>query len=336
MADAAQALYEQFIHGGEARVAAAIARNESETQHLDFKESRDGQGRPTSLLTDSGRENLGKAISAFGNTGGGVLVWGVRSKDRRANGDSPIPDVATFVQELNSATAGLVDPPVVGVDHQPIFKRDEGGAETQAGYAVTYVPESAQKPHQCVAHDGVTNYYMRSGASVKPMPHAFVRALFAERARPRLDLLSQLVELVTVRNADTSYLGVNVRLALVNAGEVVARNVALAITTTPAAGLYAVAPMINPLGADVAHVGDGATEAARLFALAQDQVLYPSLALHVLTVHAQMEPMQRAGGLTIRARLHCDGDSQARNLSFPLERFADMKPRFATISMPWF
>lgn len=180
----AQDIFEQLMAGGAESVKDAIKRNQWEGLYIDFKESKDG-GVPSERLTRHGREILGKSISAFANTSGGVLVWGIEAKNNKDVSDSPIPNVARFVQDLNSATASATDPHVEGVVSEPIFLEDQ-----TTGYAVTYIPESKYKPHQCVTSDGVTNYWMRSGESVKPLPHPMVRALFAERESPKLSVMT--------------------------------------------------------------------------------------------------------------------------------------------------
>jgi hypothetical protein len=227
MASGARELYEEFVAGSVKRIRQAALRNEPETHILDFKENRDKSGEPSGLLSDHGREILGKAISAFANTNGGLLVWGVESKNRRANVESPIPQIDHFVRDLQSATSASVYPIVIGVEHKAVHSED--GA---SGFALTYVPESLTKPHQCVANQSSMNYWMRSGDSIKPMPHAFVRALFSERAKPllKLSMRCESCNGVGGPNSDTitrTFIGV---IQLENAGELLAREIAIAVS----------------------------------------------------------------------------------------------------------
>lgn len=67
---------------------------------LDFKRSRDN-GSGNHLYPDD-KKNLAKAISGFGNSEGGVLIWGLGSSRRVQNGDVaeikfPIQNVKRFL-----------------------------------------------------------------------------------------------------------------------------------------------------------------------------------------------------------------------------------------------
>ena len=68
-------IFERIIKGGENEIDEFIITRESEELFLDFKRSADdGDGQ---RLHQKDRENLAKAISGFGNSEGGVIVWGV-------------------------------------------------------------------------------------------------------------------------------------------------------------------------------------------------------------------------------------------------------------------
>ena len=50
--------------------------------HVDFKEK---QNRSHAKLDESDKENLGKAVSGFANSGGGVLIWGFEDETLKPN-----------------------------------------------------------------------------------------------------------------------------------------------------------------------------------------------------------------------------------------------------------
>jgi hypothetical protein len=108
-------IFQQFVRDGIARFQRCVDSNESEGQYLDFKESKDKQGKVTGQLTDDGRSILGKLISAYAYTEGGVIVWGIESKNNSANSLSPIASPSFFVQDLESASAASAAPGAVGV-----------------------------------------------------------------------------------------------------------------------------------------------------------------------------------------------------------------------------
>ena len=76
--------------------------------HFDYKCKHDSR---TPQLEDSDKRNLAKALSGFANSGGGVLLWGV--KEGRPPKLNPITDIQTFLRnllELGGLATGV--PPV--------------------------------------------------------------------------------------------------------------------------------------------------------------------------------------------------------------------------------
>ena len=96
------------IEGRTAQVG-LVRERESESYFLDFKRSSDnGVG---GRLSGTDRNNLAKAISGFGNSEGGVIVWGVECSDSLGQGDVaqakvPIQDAAAFRARLEGAVSG--------------------------------------------------------------------------------------------------------------------------------------------------------------------------------------------------------------------------------------
>ena len=90
-------LFDRIITAGEAGIDAFISDRQSEELYLDFKRSAD-QGAANKLAQHD-RQNLAKAISGFGNSEGGVIVWGVDCRNLGASGD-----VATAKFPINNPT----------------------------------------------------------------------------------------------------------------------------------------------------------------------------------------------------------------------------------------
>src|SRR5262245_36535479 len=111
-----------------------IREREAEGPWLEFKNCGDD---------GNNEDNLSATISAFANTDGGVLVWGIDARSTRqdpadvARAKRPFDDPAGFVGKLQSITSRVVSPVVAGVDH---FVVSSAGAAR--GFAVTYVPQS--------------------------------------------------------------------------------------------------------------------------------------------------------------------------------------------------
>jgi hypothetical protein len=119
----AQDLFDRLVSGGEAQVMEFIDQSVTEELFLDYKRSADNGGGPT--LNNRDRMNLGRAISGFGNSEGGVIIWGVDCRTDQVRGDVPsgpvrIHDPVRFKSWLEQATSGLTVPPHDGVRHQAI------------------------------------------------------------------------------------------------------------------------------------------------------------------------------------------------------------------------
>lgn len=71
----AEDIFEKLKKEGESAIDEFIAARQSEELYLDFKRSaNDGRKK---ILHDRDLNNLAKAISGFGNSEGGVIVWGL-------------------------------------------------------------------------------------------------------------------------------------------------------------------------------------------------------------------------------------------------------------------
>lgn len=191
MANVARDLFEQYRSRGIARIEDSLAQLEEEGPHLDFKENRSksGQVDQRGVLDEHGRKVFAKAMSAFSNAGGGVIVWGLEAKNEVASTKQPIPNAAAFRLQLEEHTPKLVEPPLDGVEHIAIEDPDQPGA----GYVVSYIPDGKIKPHMSTAK-GQQTYFLRSGASSMPMPDSAVRAFVTSGARPSLAVRGILQE----------------------------------------------------------------------------------------------------------------------------------------------
>lgn len=168
----AEILFRRFLDGGEKEIDKAIADRESEQLFLDFKRSTDG-GR-SGRLDDKDRANLAKAISGFGNSEGGVVVWGVDCRDVDGSGDvarmkMPITNPERFKSWLEDAVSKVTLPVHPKVEHG-ILNSGDG-----TGFVITHVPKSAFAPHQ-VQQDGI--YYTRSGSSFTRVTHGILQGMF--------------------------------------------------------------------------------------------------------------------------------------------------------------
>jgi len=177
----AEDLFDRLRREGETAIEELIAERETEELFLDFKRSSD-DGRGT-RLSNTDRNNLAKAISGFGNSEGGVVVWGVDCS-RDINGADvakarvPIANIKRYRSWLEGAVSGCTVPPHTGVENDII--PTSGGED---GYVLTYVPHSNAAPHQVV---GRLQYFIRAGSSFVPTPHMVLAGMFGRRPQPQV------------------------------------------------------------------------------------------------------------------------------------------------------
>ncbi|MGB6603010.1 MAG: ATP-binding protein [Steroidobacteraceae bacterium] len=162
-------------------VAGFVAQQE-ENLHLEFKLLNDPQ-----LGNRDDRKNLARALSGFANSAGGVLVWGVEARKNERDVDCAIaaPGVrqpTVLLTRLNQLTGEALDPVLPGIEHRIIGDRD-----ADPGFVATFVPESPSGPH--MAKLGEDRYYKRSGDSFYGMEHFDIADMFAQRRKPRLELV---------------------------------------------------------------------------------------------------------------------------------------------------
>src|SRR3990170_8028339 len=110
----AEDLFRRISDGSETALDQLILDRQSEELFLEFKRSADNGAGPR--LHDTDRANLAKAISGFGNSEGGVIVWGIECSARSDRGDVasakvPLQNPQRFVSWLEGAVSGCTVPP---------------------------------------------------------------------------------------------------------------------------------------------------------------------------------------------------------------------------------
>lgn len=217
----AEELYSRIVEVGEAEIDELIASRASEELFLDFKRSSDdGQG---ARLSQIDRNNLAKAISGFGNSSGGVLVWGVDCSPDRDGADvarakRTITNVRRFVANLQGVVSGCTIPPHAGVQHSGIIVPG-----SDDGFVATYIPESENAPHQVV---GKQQYYIRAGSDFVPAPHQVLAGMFGRRPQPHV---YQMFTYSPPHN-DNDTLVLEVGIMATNGGPGIARDIFITAT----------------------------------------------------------------------------------------------------------
>ena len=178
----AEQLFDEFVRDGETAIDRFIEQEISEELYVDYK---------TSASVDSGvklhpsdRESLSKALSGFGNSEGGVIVWGVVCRRDPLRGDipsekQPIQNVRRFVSLLEGTTSGCTLPPHEGARHHALQSTPDG-----SGFVVSLVRKSLFSPLQCLVGRYRDRFYVRIGSNFEMASHGLLAGMFGRRPLP--------------------------------------------------------------------------------------------------------------------------------------------------------
>ncbi len=173
-------IFNKIVDEGVKAIDEFIENAVSEELFLDFKQSSD-RGKNTKLSQDD-LNNFGVAISGFGNSQGGVIVWGIRCTKKEDGADvahskMPIENPKRFKSWLEGCVSGRTLAPHPGVRNHSI--EASGGC----GYVISLIPKSDWAPHQEIK---TLSYYMRAGSSFVKVPHDILSGMFGKRPQPRI------------------------------------------------------------------------------------------------------------------------------------------------------
>lgn len=150
-------------------VCAILASGEYESLVLDFKRA---------LPDQPGRLKAAKAVSAFANSSGGVLIYGAGEENDRYTALCSV-DLGVPADKLLRAVTALVTPRVPGLLGIPVEDPEAPGQ----GLFLLVVPPSPLAPH-CVYSGKTLEYYARHGRESVPMAeHEVAQAYRARTTR---------------------------------------------------------------------------------------------------------------------------------------------------------
>lgn len=216
--------FDELVEGGEAAVERLLGKQETldlEFKSLDPREPIFKAG----TLEKSGRKHLAKEASAFANSAGGLIVFGIdcRAIDGidQAEKLTPIENVQRAETSVRDAAAELLQPRHDGIRVASI----PTAAEPTRGYIIVDVPRSERRPHRSEA-TGQKEYYKRSGSRSYPMEHYDIEDAFRRSASPILALEVSFVQTMQIGIDEYRYA---MQLAIENVSETTAKMVSLQI-----------------------------------------------------------------------------------------------------------
>ena len=196
----AEDIFEKLIYFGEDAIDEFIVNRQTEELFMDFKQAV-SDGKNMRSLHQNDRRNLAKAISAFGNSEGGVLVWGVECARDLELGDVAqakvkVKNVHRFLSWLENAISGCTIPSHNKVRNH-IICCDKNGD----GILATYIPKSEIAPLMTTTGSQI---YIRSGSNNVPAPYAVIAGMFGKRPQPNIEMVinNKMIDVVKENEDD--------------------------------------------------------------------------------------------------------------------------------------
>lgn len=243
----AEDIFQKLIYFGEDAIDEFIINAQTEELFLDFKQAV-SIGKNYNTLHRDDRKNLAKAISGFGNSEGGVIVWGVEcSRDKEigdvAKAKVKVKNVHRFLSWLESAISGCTIPSHNKVRNH-IISCDKNGD----GFVATYIPKSEITPLMSTIGGAI---YIRSGSNNVPAPYAVVAGMFGKRPQPNIELILEDKSLEILENSDEDmlyphtidnppekYVKINFSIQAHNESNAIAREIYFSCTTQSTGSEY--------------------------------------------------------------------------------------------------
>ena len=243
----AEDIFQKLIYFGEDAIDDFIVNLQTEELFLDFKRA-DSTGKNGLALHKDDRRNLAKAISGFGNSEGGVLIWGVECSRSSEVGDVAqakvkVQNVHRFLSWLENAISGCTIPSHNRVRNH-IISVDKNGD----GFVATYIPKSELAPLMTTMGN---NIYIRSGSNNVPAPYSVIAGMFGKRPQPNVELIiadknlevldnavEDMVYPPSLDNPPEKYLRLSFSICGENDSNVIARELYLSCSSTGKGGEY--------------------------------------------------------------------------------------------------
>ena len=198
----AEDIFQKLIYFGEDALDEFIRDRQTEELFMDFKRA-DSTGKHGWALCNDDRRNLAKCISGFGNSEGGVIIWGVECSRDMDYGDVAqakikVENVHRFLSWVENAISGCTIPSHNKVRNHIISCDKDGN-----GYLATYIPRSEIAPLMTTIGSHI---YIRSGSNNVPAPYAVIAGMFGKRPQPNVALKFERKKLEVQNEADEDVL----------------------------------------------------------------------------------------------------------------------------------
>lgn len=163
-----------------------------ESAHLDYKASG------ALAKTDSKKKEISKDISAFANSDGGIIIYGVEEHGHKAVGFSYIDGNEITKEWLEQVINSTINQKIDGIE---IFPIRNNGNISESIYVVR-IPRSYRAPHM-ISIDKC--YYKRYNFESVKMEEYEVRDLFNRHNLPKLKIDECMLNIISSNRNSTIY-----------------------------------------------------------------------------------------------------------------------------------
>lgn len=184
-----------------------IDNHAEEGVHLELKRAN--------ALSKENADKITKTLSAFANSDGGVVIYGVAEEDHVAS-DYSFVDGNVITTEHISMLARYVQPAIEGLTIYPIRKDDDFSKSIY----VVKVPRSDKAPHMAKDH----RYYKRNNVESIPMEDFDVKDVMNRIHNPELGIFACFLNKLSQKVNGQEYTKFSFIAMIGNFGRVLSRN----------------------------------------------------------------------------------------------------------------
>ena len=134
---------------------------------------------------DSKKQEIGKDVSAFANSAGGIIFYGIEEREHRAADFSFIDGNEITKEWIENVISGQIHRKIPGLRVIPVRFDDD----LKKSIYVVKIPESSNAPHMCKGN----RYYKRYEFKSEPMEEYEVRRAYNSSRNPLLEIDDQLL-----------------------------------------------------------------------------------------------------------------------------------------------
>jgi hypothetical protein len=175
----AKNIYDQIIDEG--YILTHMVGQPLEDTWLDCKQKRNpNRGK----MDDDDKNNFAKSLSGFGNTDGGVLIFGVDA--RKVNNIDvvqsiiPIKELLLFESELRDLESKIVQRALSGLEYKKIYTNQAN----DTGIIIIYIPEGNNPPYRSMRDK---EFYIRAGGNFVSSDVSFIENLMSKKFKPDIE-----------------------------------------------------------------------------------------------------------------------------------------------------